>query len=167
MSYSNSPPARFFEPKRMSVGGVLSASWRIITQHPILILPHVVSTILRILLGVGAVMSLIALFSGLGAEVTPPTPLSTSPLYSALEYAAFVVTSVFSTVFGGMYPEPTKRVLEGADLEFGEVASHVLRRFFSLLGAAILVFFIPLVGYLSYIIGLFILFEVTGLGLGL
>ena len=127
-------PARLFAPERVSVGEVFSASWSILTQRPIIIIPHLLSTLVGTLLGGGLGMFFGAFFRGFGAGVAPRA------------IAAFLVVVVISTTIEGLYPRLTKRILDGTDVDLGGAASQVLDRFFSLFGAAILLALIGLVG---------------------
>jgi len=78
-------------------------------------------------LGVGAVLSFLAFFSGFTTEVSP------------LTIVALLVALVINTIVEGFYPILTKRVLDGEDVDLGGAASHALGRFYSLLGASIVI----------------------------
>ena len=141
-------PARRFAPERVSVGEVLSTSWRIITQQPIIIVPHLLSTLVGTLLMVDMGMFFGAFFRGFGAGVAPRA------------IAAFLGVVVISTTIDGFYPLLIKRILDKTDVDLGGAASQVLGRFFSLLGAALLLTLIGLAGASLAAIG-FVLSAVT------
>lgn len=143
--YPYPPPGIPFEPERVSAGDVLSSSWGIITQRPILLVPHLISTIVSFVLGIGAALSLLEFLLGFSAE------------FSLLEIVVFLITFIISTTIGGMYPILTKQVMDRAEVDLGGTASQALGRFFSLLGAAILktifTFGILIIGYVLIIGG--------------
>ena len=142
------PPARRFVPERVNVGEVLSASWRIITQQPIIIVPHLLSSLVSTLLMVDISIFFGAFFRGFGEDVAPRA------------IAAFLGVVVISTTIDGFYPLLTKRILDKTDVDLGGAARHVLGRFFSLLGAAFLLALIGLAGASLATIG-FVLSAVT------
>ncbi|MFQ6125281.1 MAG: hypothetical protein ACE5R6_11855 [Candidatus Heimdallarchaeota archaeon] len=159
--YPYPPPRMAYGPERVNMGDVLSTSWRVIAQRPIIILPHVISIIVGTLVGGAAITTFLFYLFGL-------TPEEYTPLALGWLIVGFIVTIVVHTTIGGMYPDLTKHILEGEEVDLGGVASKALGRFFSLLGAAILVALITFAGIIPLIIGIILLIltlEVPIMGL--
>lgn len=147
--YPYPPPEMPYGPERVNVGDVISTSWKVITQRPIIILPHVISIIVGTIVGGAAILTFLLYLSGLSPEEI--TPLAFVGLI-----VGFIITLIVNTTIGGMYPDLTKQILEGEEVDLGGVVSKALGRFFSLLGAAVLVALITLAGTIPLIIGLLI-----------
>jgi len=150
LQYPYPPPEMLYGPERVNVGDVISTSWKVITQRPIIILPHVISIIVGTIVGGAAILTLLFYLSGLSPELSPE---EYTPVAFGWLIVGFIITLVVNTIIGGMYPDLTKQILEGEDVDLGGVVSKALGRFSSLLGAAILVALITLVGTIPLIIG--------------
>jgi hypothetical protein len=126
------------------MGEILSVSWKIITQRPILLIPHLVSTVVSVVLGAGAALSLLGFFGGLDAELDP------------LIIVAVLVVFVISTFIEAIYPRLTQQVLDGERVDLGAATSQAFSRFIPILGTALMVFLITIAGGIPFIIGVLI-----------
>jgi len=97
--------------------------------------------------GGAAILTFLFYLSGLSTE-------EYTPLAFVWLIVGFIITLIVNTTIGGMYPDLTKQILEGEEVDLGGVVSKALGRFFSLFGAAILVALITLAGTIPLIIGL-------------
>ncbi len=145
--YPYPPPEMLYGPERVNVGDVISTSWKVITQRPIIILPHVISIIIGTIVGGAAITTFLFYLSGLSPE-------EYTPVAFVWLIVGFIITLTVNTTIGGMYPDLTKQILEGEEVDLGGVVSKALGRLFSLLGAAVLVALITLAGTIPLIIGL-------------
>jgi len=145
-SYKHPPPAWGYAPERANMREILSASWKIITQRPILLIPHLISTIVSTMLGAGVALSLLGFFGGLDAELDP------------LMIVAVLVVFVISTFIEAIYPRLTKQVLDGEMVDLGGATSQALSRVIPILGTALMVFLITIAGGIPFILGVMMVF---------
>jgi hypothetical protein len=77
---------------------------------------------------------------------------STSSIFNLVRIAAGIISAVLSIIASGAYPSVVVEAMRGQRLTIREALGHAYRRFWSLLGAGILVVLIVFVGFIAIII---------------
>ncbi|MFQ5761654.1 MAG: zinc-ribbon domain-containing protein [Candidatus Bathyarchaeia archaeon] len=132
------------ERAEFSATEVLGASLDIIKKKPIILLPHIITT----------VIVTVPLFL-IGVSLTSPARVAS--LESLVAVAAsiipiIIVAIIVGTIIEGMYPLMVKNVLEGKEVEMSAAFGKAVRRFPSLIVAGILVGLLVIVGSALFVI---------------
>ena len=77
---------------------------------------------------------------------------STSSIFNLVRIAAGIISAVLSIIASGAYPPVVVEAMRGQRLTIREALGHAYRRFWSLLGAGILVVLIVFVGFIAIIV---------------
>lgn len=113
------------------VGEALSKSVGMLTRYPVLILPQV-----------------IALIPGL-----VNIALSKSSAHLALlSLIVYVISGVVAVIVSGAYPSMVKAVVEGRQFSISEAMGKAYRKFWTLVGASILVVVIVALGFIALVV---------------
>ena len=77
---------------------------------------------------------------------------SGSSVFAPLGLIAGIVSAVLAVIAGGAYAPVVKEALAGQRLTIGEALGHAYNRFWSLLGAAVLVVIIVVLGSIAFVV---------------
>jgi len=154
-STSGAPPPTP-EKVEFSAAEVLGSSFDVIKKKPIILLPHIITTVIFvvpiffIMLGAGLGAGWGA---GWGAE---SSLLERFPALFGLTIlsiiAVVIVGIIIAFIIEGMYPLMVKNVLDGKDVGMSAAFGKAVGRLPSLIGAAILVGIIVSVGFVIFVI---------------
>ncbi len=150
-SIPGAPPAAP-EKVEFDVGKVLGSSLDIIKKKPIILLPHIITTVIFVV-----PIFFIILGAGLGAGLfaQPILMEKISPLIGLVflsVIAIVIVGIIIGFIIEGMYPLMVKNVLDGKDVELSAAFGKAIRRLPSLIAAAILVGLIVVAGLILFVI---------------
>ncbi len=139
------PPPWSFGPVKVSIGEVLSKSWKVISNRPIIIIPHLLSGLIGIIMGliIGSFMEeLVIIIFGAGNESLGEYFSKMGVGVVILVIIAFIIVFVIESFVKGLYPQLTKQILNQEEINLRETASRTTSRIRPLLGVALIAFLI-------------------------
>ena len=115
---------------KINVGDVLSKASNLLKANPSIILISVIPAIPTLLSDV---------YSG-------------SSIFNPLSILTGIISAILSVIAGGAYAPVVKEAIGGKRLTIGEALGHAYNRFWSLVGAGILIVFIVFLGLLALVV---------------
>ena len=120
-------------------------SWKVISNRPIIIIPHLLSGLMGIIMGliIGSFMGeLVNIVFGVGNESLGEYFSKMGVGVVILVIIAFIIIFVIESFVKGLYPQLTKQVLNQEHIDLRETASRTTSRIRPLLGVALIAFLI-------------------------
>jgi len=137
---TSSVPPPIPEKAEFSVREVLGSSFDVIKKKPIVLLPHIITTV---------VFGVLLFFLMPAAGGVSWESLAAS---AGLFFLIVIVAIIVGFIVEGMYPLMVRNVIEGKDVEMSAAFGKAVSRLPSLIGAAILVGLILIAGFALFVI---------------